>query len=51
MKAQEKGAACLSERHVRKDRLGKTAGAGVRLSEQKSSVYRVKGEMAQRARS
>jgi hypothetical protein len=49
-KAQEKGAAWPSERHARKDRLGKAEGAGVRLPEQKSSAYRVDGEVAQRAR-
>jgi hypothetical protein len=30
--------------------LGKAEGAGVRLPEQKSSAYRVDGEVAQRAR-
>jgi hypothetical protein len=45
-----KGAACPNERHARKDRLGKAAGAGVRLPEQESGAYRVEGEMARRAR-
>ena len=48
--AQAKGAACLSERYARKDKVGKAAGAGVQLSEQESGAYRVEGEMAQRAR-
>jgi hypothetical protein len=30
--------------------MGKAAGAGVRLPEQESSAYRIKEEMAQRAR-
>jgi hypothetical protein len=30
--------------------VGKAAGAGVQLPEQESGAYRVKGEMAQRAR-
>jgi hypothetical protein len=45
-KAQEKGAALPSERHARKDRLGKAKGVGVRLPEQKSSAYRVDREVA-----
>jgi hypothetical protein len=48
--AQAKGAACLSKRYARKDRVGKAAGAGVQLPEQESGAYRVKGEIAQRAR-
>jgi hypothetical protein len=44
------GAACPSERHARKDRVGKAAGAGVQLLEQESGAYRVKREMTQRAR-
>jgi hypothetical protein len=47
---QEKSAACLSERHAGKDKVGKAAGAGVRLPEQEISAYRVKEEMTQRAR-
>jgi hypothetical protein len=50
MEAPEKGAACLSERYARKDRVGKTAGVGVQLLKQKSGAYRVKREMAQRTR-
>jgi hypothetical protein len=34
----------------RKDRVGKTARAGVQLPEQESGAYRVEGKMAQRAR-
>jgi hypothetical protein len=49
-KAQAKGAACLSERHVRKDKVSKATKAGVQLPEQESSAYKVKEEMAQKAR-
>jgi hypothetical protein len=48
--AQAKGAACLTERHTRKDRVGKAAKAGVQLPEQESGAYRVEGEIAQRTR-
>jgi hypothetical protein len=30
--------------------MGKAAGAGVQLSEQESGAYKIKGEIAQRAR-
>jgi hypothetical protein len=42
--AQAKGAACLGERYVGKDKVGKAAGAGVQLPEQESGAYKVKGD-------
>jgi hypothetical protein len=40
----------VRERYAGKDRVGKAAGAGVQLPEQESGAYRVKREIAQRAR-
>jgi hypothetical protein len=37
-------------RYAGKDKVSKAAGAGVQLPEQESGAYKVKGEMAQRAR-
>jgi hypothetical protein len=48
--AQAKGAGCLSERYIREDKVGKAARAGVQLPEQESSAYKIKREIAQRAR-
>jgi hypothetical protein len=50
VEAQDKGAACPNERHAKNDRLCETVGAGVQLPKLKSGAYRVKGELARRAR-
>src|ERR1700704_6561442 len=47
MKAQEKGAACPSERYAGKDRVGKAAGAGVQLPEQEYSCQSRKGVLTE----
>jgi ribose 1,5-bisphosphokinase PhnN len=47
---RQKGAACLRERHVRKNKVGKAARAGVQLPEQESGAYKVKRKIAQRTR-
>jgi hypothetical protein len=40
----------LHSQHTAKDKVGKTVRAEVQLLKQKSSAYKIKGEMAQNAR-
>jgi hypothetical protein len=49
-KTQKKNIACLNKRYIRKDRVDKAVKAEVRLLKQKSSAYKVKKEIAQKAR-